>query len=145
MACSALAMGRRSDCKSAVILRRFFGDSSPTQAPPVVKKRLSLTKNWKTSGLDLLTLVLILLTCLSLKGSSTKRTPASSSSSSNARKSRQAGSHQRAKVVHLCTKSGSGQGQQHTTKQTSWTAKVGESAVLVHKNGPRRRQQRKKK
>jgi len=36
VACSALAMGRRSDRKSAVIARRFFGDS-PT--PPVAKKR----------------------------------------------------------------------------------------------------------
>merc|ERR1719362_1130909 len=41
------------------------------------KKRLSLTKNWRTSGLDPLTLVLILSTCLSLKVSSIKRMPAS--------------------------------------------------------------------
>jgi len=39
VACSALAMGRRSDRKSAVVARRFFGDSSPTPAPPVVKKK----------------------------------------------------------------------------------------------------------
>merc|ERR1719330_873698 len=38
VACSALAMGRRSDRKSAVVARRFFGGSSPTPAPPVVKK-----------------------------------------------------------------------------------------------------------
>jgi len=38
VACSALAMGRRSDRKSAVVARRFFG-SSATPAPPVVKKK----------------------------------------------------------------------------------------------------------
>jgi len=37
VACSALAMGRRIDRKSAVIARRFFGDASP--ASPVVKKK----------------------------------------------------------------------------------------------------------
>jgi len=40
VACSALAIGRRSDRKSAVIARRFFGGASPTPAPPVVKKKV---------------------------------------------------------------------------------------------------------
>jgi hypothetical protein len=40
VACSALAIGRRSDRKSAVIARRFFGGDSPTPAPPVVKKKV---------------------------------------------------------------------------------------------------------
>jgi len=38
VACGAFAMSRKSDRKAAVIVRRFFGDSSPSPAPPVAKK-----------------------------------------------------------------------------------------------------------
>jgi len=63
VACSALAIGRRSDRKSAVIARRFFGDASPTPAPPVVKRKVEsykeLEDRWIGSadlGFDPLTL-----------------------------------------------------------------------------------------
>merc|ERR1719362_567228 len=40
VACSAFAISRKRDRKSAAIVRRrFFGDSSPTPAPPVAKKK----------------------------------------------------------------------------------------------------------